>query len=423
MSAAFAAVLAVTSSVVLSSPAHAAASATPGVVLFDPAKDKLFGSVTYNDFRIPSIVATTPSGGGMSTLVAFAEGRVDGSDWGNIDLVYKTSTDNGNTWSGIKSVLSGPWGGGTAENSSYGNPTPVYDPSTRKLWVWHMRTNASKTSIGSLEKGDRVLALAYTTVNADGTPGAWTFSHASLAGLQATQPNEGGNWWDNVGPGNGIYMRDGTMVVPGRNRNIVSTDHGTTWTSVPLNGTSAHTDESTVTERTNTDGKGTLYRDDRATTTYWNGKRLHSFGSENGGFSGFTASSVSDPSNGPGITPGCQGSTFRYNFAKSGGNDWQRMLFLNPSDPVQRHNMKIRVSYDNGVTWTAGRLLEEAGHPSGWGTGYAEGGYSSMARTDEPQVGVLTEAWRPSSTWFIIFRKLNLAWITQGTTEPTPPPQ
>src|SRR5690348_806167 len=85
--------------------ARAAAPVRPGVpaapvqalpqlhqhlVLFAGGERSLEG-VKYQSFRIPSLVRT-PNG----ALVAFAEGRVNGpADHGDIDLVYKRSTDGG----------------------------------------------------------------------------------------------------------------------------------------------------------------------------------------------------------------------------------------------------------------------------------------------------------------------------------------
>lgn len=52
------------------------------------------GRERYAAFRIPAVVVSK-----AGTVLAFAEGRVDGSaDDGNIDLLVKRSEDNGNTW-------------------------------------------------------------------------------------------------------------------------------------------------------------------------------------------------------------------------------------------------------------------------------------------------------------------------------------
>jgi sialidase-1 len=69
----------------------AAAAAAPyhnTMVLFNG------GSEGYHSFRIPSIVRCN-----SGTLIAFAEGRMSSNkDYGNINLVYKRSTNNGSTW-------------------------------------------------------------------------------------------------------------------------------------------------------------------------------------------------------------------------------------------------------------------------------------------------------------------------------------
>ncbi len=47
---------------------------------------------SHNNYRIPSIIVTK-----QNTLLAFSEGREKG-DSGNIDILLKRSSDNGNTW-------------------------------------------------------------------------------------------------------------------------------------------------------------------------------------------------------------------------------------------------------------------------------------------------------------------------------------
>ncbi len=74
------------------------------------------GSEGYDTFRIPAIIQDSDG-----TLLAFSEGRVNSSsDFGNVDIVLKTSDDKGKTWSPIKILV---------DNSSLqaGNCTPVID--------------------------------------------------------------------------------------------------------------------------------------------------------------------------------------------------------------------------------------------------------------------------------------------------------
>jgi sialidase-1 len=67
-------------------------------------------------YRIPAIIAL-PSG----ELLAFAEGRVNGSDdFGDINLVLKRSSDQGLSWSGIQTLVD-------YDSLQAGNPAPVVD--------------------------------------------------------------------------------------------------------------------------------------------------------------------------------------------------------------------------------------------------------------------------------------------------------
>ena len=73
----------------------------------------------YHTFRIPAIVTAADD-----SLIAFAEGRRDNRHdpgGGDIDLVYKRSSDQGQTWS-VLEVLDDP-----GEGWSASNPTPVVD--------------------------------------------------------------------------------------------------------------------------------------------------------------------------------------------------------------------------------------------------------------------------------------------------------
>ena len=72
----------------------ALASAEP---LFTSVDVFTSGTEGYHTFRIPAIL-TSPDG----SLIAFAEGRKDNRHdpgGGDIDLVYKLSADQGQTWS------------------------------------------------------------------------------------------------------------------------------------------------------------------------------------------------------------------------------------------------------------------------------------------------------------------------------------
>lgn len=74
------------------------------------------GEDGHKSYRIPAIVSL-PKG----DLLAFAEGRVNGSgDFGDINLVMKRSIDDGETWSGMQTLVN-------YDSLQAGNPAPVVD--------------------------------------------------------------------------------------------------------------------------------------------------------------------------------------------------------------------------------------------------------------------------------------------------------
>src|SRR5262245_36037665 len=80
------------------------------------------GQNGYHTYRIPVLIVAT-----NGALLAFCEGRKDSaSDTGRIDLLFKRSTDNGETWSAQQVV----WSDGT---NVCGNPAPVVDRSSGKI--------------------------------------------------------------------------------------------------------------------------------------------------------------------------------------------------------------------------------------------------------------------------------------------------
>ncbi len=111
------------------------------------------------------------------------------------------------------------------------------------------------------------------------------------------------------------------------------------------------------------------------------------------------------------ITPRCHGSTER--FTLSPQHDRNRLLFSSPASPFRqsehpygRYNLTIRLSYDEGATWTAGRTIWP--HP---------GSYSDMTVLDDMTIGYVYERGDKGSTHYwdeIHFARFNLEWLTDG---------
>lgn len=74
------------------------------------------GQEGYKSYRIPEIISL-PNG----DLLAFAEGRKHGAaDYGDVDIVMKRSTDKGKTWSALQDIVD-------YETLQAGNAAPVVD--------------------------------------------------------------------------------------------------------------------------------------------------------------------------------------------------------------------------------------------------------------------------------------------------------
>jgi sialidase-1 len=341
------------------------------------------GTEVYHSYRIPSIIKAT-----SGTLIAFCEGRKNtGEDYGDIDVVYKRSFNNGATWSPLKVLFSKLAG-------TCGNPTAVVDTATNAIWILmsYNDENHSQRGDGGREPIDE-WGERRVYVNVSYNDGeTWD----DLRNLTSPQVIPLSYTWDAVGPGNGIQIKHGVhtgrLIIPAIGRNIYSDDHGLTWQYMMINpGTS----EGTIIERCN----GDLIRNDRAAAEYLKERhrRQVSISSDNG------ATWSAWASNDQLLDPICQASIIRYNDSYP-----PRLIFINPANINARSPMKVRISYDEGLTWPRGRYLD-----------LARGGYSSLTKTADFNIASLQEIGKDSKgRHSIIFRKFNLPWILDGNSEP-----
>ncbi|MEJ3750269.1 sialidase family protein [Actinomycetes bacterium KLBMP 9797] len=389
-------------------PADAAAPAHSERLLFDGGGSESLNGITYHSFRIPSLIRTK-----ANSLLAFVEGRAaNNRDWGNINLLYKRSTDNGATWSGLREVVG-------AGQGTWGNPTAVVDQSNGKIWLfmsWNPAGYSQNGNDGTLP----ITAWEHRKVYvSSSTDDGLTFTDPvdMTATLKPRTLANGSVWdWDAVGPGVGIQMSNGTLVVPATHRNIYSEDHGATWKVQRLTTSGGAiqqgTSEGTVLQLTD----GRLMRNDRAVLSVWESakRRWVARGTLGGSYTTYAPDNTL-------LDPRAQGSILRYN-----NDDPTRIMFLNSASTETRTKMRVRISYDEARTWPISRPFSDAPLPSWAGLGggaWAEGGYSSMAKTADYFVGALVEVNEntgnsDTSHRSIVFRKVNLPWILNGATEP-----
>lgn len=357
------------------------------------------GEEGYHSYRIPSLTKA-PNG----NLIALAEGRKRSSlDYGDIDIVYKVSTDQGETWSSLKPLLQE--GAGT-----WGNPTVLTDEEKGRVWLFVSWNNENHSQDGGrfegkdypavTEWGDRRVFAAYS----DDSGATWA-EPTDLTNELVPKTFV----WDAVGPGNGIQIKQGPskgrLIIPAGERNIYSDDYGRTWKFQLL---PSGTFEGAIVELNN----GLLMRNDRAVSGYWSRSRTRHVakGSIESGFSNFTGDRNL-------IDPRSQASIYRLSLSPS------VLVFLNPArndgdELVNRCNMTVRLSYDEGETWEHSRELtyEDVEQSELCALGY--GGYTSLTALGNTTIGALVEhnttpvgGSGATRRFSIDYHKFNISWI------------
>jgi sialidase-1 len=331
----------------------------------------------YHTFRIPAVVVTL-----KGTLLAFCEGRKHSrSDTGDIDVVLRRSFDGGKTWRPLQVVAdAGP--------DTIGNPCPVVDRRTGTIWLpltKNLGGEGEQVIRAGTSKGGRTVSLTRSTD--DGA----TWSKPVEITASVRRPD----WtWYATGPGCGIQLKSGRLVIPcnhsvkgsrARHSHVIySDDGGRTWQIGGVLG--EHTNECQVVERAD----GSLLLNMRS----HHGKHRRAVATSQDG--GLTWSKVR--LDGALVEPVCQASLVRYTLARDGGKD--RLLFVNPAS-TKRERLTVRLSYDEGKTWPAAKVLYAG--PSA---------YSALAVLPGGTVGCLYERGRKSPYERITFARFGLGWLT-----------
>lgn len=336
------------------------------------------GKDGYNNFRIPSLLRTQ-----TGRLIAFAEGRTAVSDQGNIDTVYKVSDDNGATWSGL-SVLA------DLGANTIGNPTSVQLGNGTILVL--LTSNVGTCIQTTLVNGTCAERRRVWVVQSNDNGVTWSALREITEQASDTQ-----NWyWYATGPGNGIQMRSGRIVIPCDHTEnpkspviyghvLYSDDGGKTWAHGDR--TAAVTDESTVVELDNR----VLLMNSRYGSVVGNFRYIQT--SSDGG------KTWTNPHFDYNLPDPCvEGSQIRLALPRCSSCQW--LLFSNPADINARKNLAIRMSTDGGATYRYARILD----PN-------QAGYSALVQLTESRFGVLYENGTKSFFDKISFATFNSAWL------------
>ncbi len=347
----------------------------------DPEGTVVFraGEGGYHTYRIPALIVSR-----KGTLLAFCEGRKDSrSDTGEINTILRRSFDGGKTWGPVQIVAAdGP--------NTFGNPCPVVERESGTIWL-PLTKNLGEDNEGEIKmgtaRGTRTVWICKSTD--DGA----TWSRP----VEITASTKKKDWaWYATGPGVGIQLKSGRLVVPCDYAQLGTRDYG------------SHI----------------IYSDDRGATWKIGGdvfpgtNECQAVELEDGSLMLNMRSSAEQlcrqiaTSKDQGLTfsemrgdktlvePVCQASFLRYTTSKDGGRS--RLLFSNPAS-LRRNMMTVRMSYDEGKTWPVAKLLDPR-----------DAAYSCLTVLPDSEIGLLYECGEKDSYQTITFARFSLEWLTEG---------
>ena len=347
------------------------------------------GDFDCHTFRIPALTVTNDG-----TLLAVYDMRYRSRRdlQGHMDIGLSRSTDGGKTWADPRPIMDmGTFGGLSEDLNGCSDPNILVDTQTGTIFVsavWthgkpgthQWRGNGSEPGLG-IDKSSQFMIVRSTDDGVTWTkPQNWT-SRLKDPAWHLFAP----------APGNGITMTNGTLVMPTQGRDaaglpfsnlMFSTDRGESWTV--SSAARRDTTECAVAELSN----GTLMlnmRDNRnradksekngraVSTTMDLGKTWTVHSSDHGALP----------------EPVCMASLISHRLP----NGRKVLFFSNPNHKSKRRNMTVRLSTDDGKTWSKQIVLDETG-----------GAYSSLTMVNERTLGIVYESSRAD----LVFQTIRL---------------
>jgi len=374
------------------------------VVLVAVAQRKLIpvftsGAEGHKSYRIPAIIGL-PNG----DLLAFCEGRVNGSgDFGDINIVLKRSSDKGETWSALQTVVD-------ADSLQAGNPAPVVDktdPAFPKGRIF-LFYNTGNNHEGEVRKGKGLREVWYKT----SVDGGISWSAAVNITTQVHRPNQpqlnaayqfNEDWRSYANtPGHAMQFQHGTY----KGRIFIAANHSAGNPKEKAMDYKAHgfyTDDhgqtfhlgATVDLPGSNESMATELSHNRLMMNSRNQKgdthaRIVSI-SSNGGQTWDTTYSdqvLIDPVN--------QGSILTIGKKKGKAI----VAFCNAADTKRRDNLTLRISFDEGKTWSKNYTVDKSEE----GSKGDHTAYSDLVVIAKKKIGILYERKSYSQIVFTVMK-------------------
>ena len=324
-------------------------------------------------YRIPAL-CTAPNG----DLVAVCDARRDnGGDlnaFQPINIVCRRSSDGGKTWTPSKPTWTWPWT--DADKWSGSDPSLIVDVQAKKIFlfynVWHWKVPDGSDRFGNVYRfhvqessDDGKTWSKPRDITKDISFPEWPFGKAHNA-----------NGFIFIPSGSSIQTKDGMLLhtlvhVNDGNALFGSPDHGKTWRAYgkPVK----KGDECKVVELR--DGSWMI-------NSRWRGggRQIHVSKDRGMTWKSRYDTALEDPK--------CNAQIMRYG---------DRLLFSNCKSPTRREQLHLRVSRDEGATWSDGLCVEPKGAaysdmtilPNGdVGVVYEGAGYNTIVFTTVPEASL-----------------------------------
>jgi sialidase-1 len=342
----------------------------------------------YKIYRIPGIVVTS-----KGTILAYCEARKTGSDWGEIALFLRRSTDGGKSWSAPARIADMP---ADAVRNAY---APKKVPSDRAITLNNPVAIADRDGAVHLLYCVEYARCFYRRSDDDGV----SFSPA-IEITNAFEPFRAAHDWKVLatGPGHGIQLISGRLLVPvwislgtlnghgdSRVATIYSDDSGKTWKAgqvlppqvgleSPNETAAAQLPDGHVMLNIRHPGTPPLFRGVTTSTS---------------GIGDWTPIHFDEAL----PEPVCMASLISLH----GG----RLLFSNPHNTVNRDrkNLTLKLSEDDGATWPISRTLEPA--PSA---------YSDLAAASDGTIYCFYERGEKGPYERLTLARFNLEWLNSS---------
>ncbi|MCD2426079.1 glycoside hydrolase [Niabella pedocola] len=344
------------------------------VTVFEP-------DAVYKSTRIPALVYTK-----RGSLLAFCEGRIGtASDWADMNLIMRRSTDGGNSWEPILIIDS-------MKGGPVGNPTPIVD-ANGTVHLLYQRDYAEGFYTCSKDDGKSWSKPVNITATYNAFKGAYNWKVLA------------------PGPGHGIQLKNGRLLsavwlansgrlTPRRSHapscvaTIYSDDHGKTWNrgAIIADSTAAisNPNESMPVQLPD----GSVLMSIRNPSK----RQRRAFSKSSTGADNWTEITFAEAL----FDPTCMAPILA--LPKLGKQP--ALLFVNPdSRDIEKHprrNLSAKLSFDEGATWSFNKVIDAG--PSG---------YSDLAVDEKGTVYCLYESASKDRdfNYRLVLKKLPAKWF------------